>query len=168
MLSSVVIAYIGLGSNLDSPINQVQTALVELAGIRQCRLLKSSSLYCTAPFGPAGQPDYINAVAQLETSLSPSDLLLELQRLENQHRRVRRERWGPRTLDLDLLLYGDELINSENLIVPHAGLAERNFVLMPLFEIAPDLILPDNRALVDMVKKCSRDGLQQLSLIDTQ
>jgi 2-amino-4-hydroxy-6-hydroxymethyldihydropteridine diphosphokinase len=167
-MSSVVIAYIGLGSNLVAPVSQVQTAITELAGIRQSRLLKSSSLYQTAPLGPAGQPDYINAVAALQTPLSADELLTELQKLENRHQRVRRERWGPRTLDLDLLLYGDEVINSERLTVPHPGLSERNFVLIPLREIAPDLILPDNQALAELAQRCSRDGLQRLEVTDKE
>lgn len=167
-MSAAVIAYIGLGSNLEAPVNQVQTAITELAGIRQSRLLRSSSLYQTAPLGPAGQPDYINAVAALQTSLSADDLLTELQQLENRHQRVRRDRWGARTLDLDLLLYGDEIIKSERLTVPHPRLGERNFVLIPLLEIAPDLILPDNQALAELAMRCSRDGLQRLEVTDKE
>ncbi len=163
-MSAVVIAYIGLGSNLEAPVNQVETAITELARIRQSRLLRSSSLYRSAPLGPTDQPDYINAVAALQTSLLADELLTELQQLENSHQRVREERWGPRTLDLDLLLYGDEIIKSERLTVPHPGLSERNFVLVPLLEIAPDLILPDNQALVEMAKTISRDSLQQLTV----
>jgi len=165
-MSVVVIAYIGLGSNLEQPLKQVQAALSELDDLPQTRLLQGSSLYRSKPMGPSDQPDYINAVAALETGLAADELLRELQGLEVLHQRVREARWGPRTLDLDLLLYGDESIKSEHLTVPHAGLAERDFVLRPLFEIAPDLILPDNRALVDLLQGCSSHGLQRLENVD--
>lgn len=157
-----LIAYIGLGSNLDEPMDHVQRALSELDELSQTKLVAASSLYRTDPMGPAGQPDYINAVAAVQTRLSAEALLSELQHLETLHQRVRRERWGPRTLDLDLLLYGNYTINVEHLVVPHPGLAERNFVLIPLFEIAPDLILPDNRSLADLVDRCGVEGLEQL------
>jgi len=162
-----VTACIGLGSNLQSPIEQVRTALSELAELPQSRLLRASSLYRSAPMVTEGdavaQPDYINAVALIETTLSPHDLLHQLQRLEQRHQRVRERHWGPRTLDLDLLLYGDECINTPDLVVPHPGLCERNFVLIPLFEIAPDLRLPDNRALADLVAVCSSEGLERVA-----
>ena len=162
-----VTAAIGLGSNLQSPIDQVKSALRELNGLPQSTLLLASSLYRSAPMVAEGddavQPDYINAVALIETSLTPYELLQQLQQLEQSHRRVRERHWGPRTLDLDLLLYGDECINSRELVVPHPGLTERNFVLIPLFEIAPDLHLPDNRALVDLVASCSHEGLERLT-----
>lgn len=161
-MPEVVVVYIGLGSNLEKPIEQVQSALRELDDLAQTRLLQRSNLYCSDPMGPADQPDYINAVAAVETSLSPDELLSELQKLEAAHQRIRKERWGPRTLDLDLLLYGDQCISSEHLIVPHPGLSERNFVLIPLFEIAPNLILPDNRPLSDLIASCSNEGLQRL------
>jgi 2-amino-4-hydroxy-6-hydroxymethyldihydropteridine diphosphokinase len=161
-MADAVTAYIGLGSNLDHPRSQVQAALQELDGIRATRLLKASALYQSAPMGSKDQPDYINAVAAIETSLEPEMLLTQLQQLEASHQRVRKEHWGPRTLDLDLLLYGNELIHSERLTVPHPGLKERNFVLIPLYEIAPDLILPDNHTLAELVKTCSREGLQRL------
>lgn len=155
-------AYIGLGSNLDGPIEHVQRALRELDELTQTRLVIASNLYRSDPMGPVGQPDYINAVAAVQTRLDAEALLSELQCLEAQHKRVRREHWGPRTLDLDLLLYGNDTIHTQRLVVPHSGLAERNFVLIPLFEIAPDLILPDNRPLAELVKHCSQAGLKRL------
>lgn len=159
-----VSAYIGLGSNLQSPIGQISTALTELNGLPLSRVVRASSLYRSAPMVAAGdaviQPDYINAVVLIETTLMPQALLQQLQQLEQQHQRRRERRWGPRSLDLDLLLYGNESIDSSDLVVPHPGLCERNFVLIPLFEIAPDLILPDNRALVDLVALCSRVGIE--------
>ena len=159
-----VMAYIGLGSNLENPVGQVRVALGELNNLPQTRLRLQSSLYQSAPMSmsPANQPDYINAVAALETSLAADDLLSAMQGLELLHHRVRKERWGPRSLDLDLLLYGDECIVSEHLTVPHPGLAERVFVLVPLFEIAPALRLPDNRSLADLVEQCGSDGLTRI------
>jgi len=162
-MADAVTAFIGLGSNLDNPRSQVQIALQELDGDLAIRLIKASALYQSAPMGPADQPDYINAVAAIETTLSAEELLTELQQLEARHQRVRKEHWGPRTLDLDLLLFGDTVICNERLTVPHPGLKERNFVLIPLYEIAPDLILPDNRALVELIQCCSREGLQRLA-----
>ena len=157
-----IAACIGLGSNLQSPVEQVRTALTELNTLPQSHLLRASSLYRSSPMGPADQPDYINAVALIETTLTAHELLQQLQRIEQQHQRVRERHWGPRTLDLDLLLYGDECINSADLVVPHPGLCERNFVLIPLFEIAPDLRLPDNRMLVDVVAGCSHEELERI------
>ncbi len=162
MSAALVISYVGLGSNLENPVEQVKAALLELNNLPHTRLLLQSSLYQSAPMGPANQPDYINAVAALETSLAADDLLSALQGLELLHQRVRKERWGPRTLDLDLLLYGDQSINSEHLVVPHPGLAERDFVLLPLFEIAAALVLPDKQVLADLVGECSEANLQRL------
>jgi 2-amino-4-hydroxy-6-hydroxymethyldihydropteridine diphosphokinase len=108
------------------------------------------------------QPDYINAVAALITRLSPEDLLAKLQAIEQRHGRVREQHWGPRTLDLDLLLYGNQVIATPDLIVPHPGMLERNFVLIPLFEIAPKLQLPDNQSLEALAVACPRDGLERL------
>lgn len=133
-------AYVGLGSNLNDPARQVKSALAALNGIPETRCVRHSSLYRSTPLGRADQPDYINAVAMLDTRLSVRQLLTELQAMERIHGRVRgAEQWGPRTLDLDLLLYGDMQLESEELTVPHPRLAERSFVLYPLCEIAPDL-----------------------------
>ncbi len=156
--------YIGLGSNLDAPQQQVVRALEELATVPETRLLAHSSLYRSAPMGPADQPDYINAVALLETTLEAHSLLDKLQALEQLHQRVRLERWGPRTLDLDLLLYGDEQIQSPRLSVPHPGMAERNFVLWPLNEISPELHLPDGRSLAALLTECPIGTLERISL----
>ena len=135
----VTTAFIGIGSNLDNPLLQVQTALRELAQIPNTELIRSSSLYRTPPMGPPDQPDYINAVAALTTTLSPTELLDALQALEARHGRVRTIHWGPRTLDLDLLLYGNETVHTARLTVPHPGIAQRAFVVLPLAEIAPAL-----------------------------
>ncbi|KUJ87259.1 MAG: 2-amino-4-hydroxy-6-hydroxymethyldihydropteridine pyrophosphokinase [Halomonas sp. 54_146] len=134
-------AYIGLGSNLASPIDQVRQALSELATLPLSQLVAASSLYASRPVGPQDQPDFINAVAALDTRLSPLALLDQLQALEQQHRRRRQRHWGPRTLDLDLLLYADEHIDTPRLRVPHPQMNARAFVLVPLAEIAPTLVV---------------------------
>lgn len=155
-----VIAYIGLGSNLSDPARQVRQALETLSTSPEVTLLKKSGLYRSPPMGPAGQPDYVNAVAQLETRLAPHRLLDLLQAIEQQQGRVRNERWGPRTLDLDLLLYGDLRMEDERLAIPHPGMAQRAFVLYPLQEIAPDLVVPGLGALATLVGQCPEQGLQ--------
>jgi len=152
-------AYIGLGSNLADPRSQLLTAFDELARLPRSRLQATSSLYRSAPLGPPDQPDYLNAVAALETKLAPLALLAELQAIEAAHQRVRGERWGPRTLDLDLLLYADQRIDLPGLTVPHPGLPERSFVLYPLAEIAPALAIPGHGALDGLLEQCARGSL---------
>ena len=156
--------YIGLGSNLDAPREQVSRALQELATLPQSRLLAHSSLYRSDPMGPPDQPDYINAVALLESTLDADSLLTQLQTLERLHQRVRAGHWGPRTLDLDLLLYGDQKIRSERLSVPHPGMRERNFVLWPLAELSPGLQLPDGSRLAELLTECPIGTLERISL----
>ncbi len=155
-------AYIGLGSNLNNPEQQVRDAFVELDNISQTKLLEHSSLYASAPIGPAGQPDYINACALLQTELSPLDLLDALQSIENAHQRVRKEHWGPRTLDLDLLLFGDQSIDIERLKVPHPYLCERNFVLYPLADISVQAKMPSGITIESLKASCSDSGLKRL------
>lgn len=159
-----VTAYIGLGSNLQQPSEQVNQALQQLAKIPRTRLLTASPLYRSVPLGPADQPDYINAVAALATRLSPLALLDALQAIERQQGRVREsERWGPRTLDLDLLLYGDQQIHNDRLTVPHPGLGERNFVLYPLYDVAgEDLLIPGLDTLGHLLHACPKQGLELL------
>ena len=136
-------AYIGLGSNLNGPARQLEDTFAELDQIPETRLIKRSSLYRSAPFGGVEQPDFVNAAAALLTQLRPHDLLRELQRLEKARGRERvGVRWGPRILDLDLLVYSDQMIGDPELTVPHPGIGERNFVLLPLSEIAPNLSIP--------------------------
>lgn len=157
-------AYIGLGSNLEDPMRQVSEALQELHDIAQTRVAGCSSLYRSDPVGPPGQPDYINAVAALDTELEPEQLLDALQAIEQAHQRVRKVHWGPRTLDLDILLFGNRIIASERLTVPHAWMLERGFVLWPLAEIAPDLELPDGSLLSDHLAQCPLGTLEKISL----
>ena len=160
---AVVETYIALGSNLDDPVRQIRTAILTLNNLPKAMITAQSSLYKSAPMGPADQPAYINAVIQLRTDREPLELLAELQLIEDAHERKRNaERWGPRTLDLDIILYGNLTLRSEKLTIPHYGLTERNFVLIPLFEIAPQLILPDGTALKLLVDNCSTEGLERL------
>jgi len=136
-------AYIGLGSNLARPAQQIEEAFGLLAEVPGTRLFSVSSLYRSAPFGGIEQPDFVNAVAAVLTQLAPVELLHQLQDLENRQGRERDEtRWGPRVLDLDLLVYAGQTISEPGLFVPHPGIGERNFVLLPLEEIAPDLEVP--------------------------
>ncbi len=135
--------YIGIGSNLNSPVEQVETAFGLLGELPQSRLVARSSLYRSAPFGGIEQPDFVNAVAALETQLDARSLLGQLQHIEQSRGREHGgERWGPRIIDLDLLVYDDVVIDEPDLTVPHPGIAERNFVLLPLREIAPGLEIP--------------------------
>mgnify|MGYP006377843253 FL=1 len=155
--------YIGLGSNLAQPAEQLQAALSALADLPDSQLIAVSSLYASKPLGPADQPDYVNAVAALDTALEPLQLLDRLQQIELQQGRQREaERWGPRTLDLDILLFGDQLIDLPRLQVPHYHLQERPFVLYPLAEIAPELELPDGRSLAELLQNCPAQGLPRL------
>ncbi|MDX1399455.1 MAG: 2-amino-4-hydroxy-6-hydroxymethyldihydropteridine diphosphokinase [Oceanospirillum sp.] len=156
-------AYIGLGSNLEDPVQQLKTALKELNELADTRLIIASSLYSSKPVGPQDQPDFVNAVAMLETSLEPLELLDQLQALEQSHRRVRERHWGPRTLDLDLLLYDDSIIDHPRLIVPHAHMHERGFVLLPLAEISPNLSLPGKGSITDILPNIATDDLQILT-----
>lgn len=157
----MALAYIGLGSNLADPLAQVSRALAELSALPHTRLVERSAIYASKPVGPA-QPDFINAAALLDTQLSPLDLLDALQAIEQSHQRVRIEHWGPRTLDLDLLLYGDQVIASERLTVPHPYLTQRSFVLYPLADITPELHLPDGTHLPDLLRQCPPAGLIKL------
>jgi len=151
----MISAYIGLGSNLDHPERQLLQALEELDGISETRLHCASSLYTSVPMGPQDQPDYLNAVAEIRTGLAPLVLLDELQRIEDQHGRIRGQRWGARTLDLDLLLYGDQIIREQRLTVPHPGIALRAFVLKPLEEIAPGLLVPKLGVIKELSAACT-------------
>jgi len=157
-------AYIGLGSNLDDPLAQVQRALERLAELPDTRLIGQSRLYRSAPVGPEGQPDYINAVACLETALSPEILLDHLQQLEHQQGRVRTLRWGPRTLDLDILLYDALVLQTPRLTLPHPEMINRSFVLYPLADLAPDLILPTGQSLQSLLDGCPSTGLSVISV----
>ncbi|MFC2552950.1 MAG: 2-amino-4-hydroxy-6-hydroxymethyldihydropteridine diphosphokinase [Rodentibacter sp.] len=149
----MAIAYIALGSNLHTPREQLKRALNALAQLPQTQLMAVSSFYRSKPLGPQDQPDYLNAAVEISTALSPFALLDELQRIENEQGRVRLRRWGERTLDLDILLYGDEIIQTERLTVPHYDMHNREFVIVPLAEIAPNLILPNGQKLAELADR---------------
>ncbi|WP_445158705.1 2-amino-4-hydroxy-6-hydroxymethyldihydropteridine diphosphokinase [Halomonas sp. E14] len=151
-------AFIGLGSNLDDPIRQVRRAAEALGKLPLTERLGVSRLYASRPVGPQDQPDFINAVALLRTRLSPLALLDQLQALEQRHRRVRQRHWGPRTLDLDLLLYGKQRIDVARLRVPHPELCRRAFVLIPLAELAAELTLPDGQAVAALARHVGAEG----------
>jgi 2-amino-4-hydroxy-6-hydroxymethyldihydropteridine diphosphokinase len=153
--------YIGLGSNLADPAEQLREAIKALAQLPQTRLSGVSAFYASDSL-LAGQPRYTNAVAALDTSLEPLALLDALQAIENDQGRERLERWGPRTLDLDIVLFGDRLIDEPRLKVPHYHLHARAFVLYPLAELAPGITLADGRALDDLLADCPFTGLERL------
>jgi 2-amino-4-hydroxy-6-hydroxymethyldihydropteridine diphosphokinase len=139
----VTVAYIALGSNLDDPVRQVRDGIADLGHLPDTTVEARSSLYRSRPVGPQDQPDYINAVVRLETALTAITLLHHMQSIELKHGRRRDgQHWGPRTLDLDLLLFGDETIALEELKVPHPEMARRAFVLQPLLDIAPAIRIP--------------------------
>ena len=163
MSAGAVAAFIGLGSNLGEPERQIRRALVELDGLAHSRLTGQSPLYGSRPVGPPGQPDYVNAVAGLDTTLQPHALLEALQAIERSHDRVRGERWGARTLDLDLLLYGERQIDTPVLQVPHPQLHLRAFVLLPLYDLAPDLELPGLGPLADYLPQLPGGDLWRLA-----
>lgn len=156
-------AFIGIGANLGDPQRQVLSAIDELHRLEKTRVGAVSALYRSTPMGPQDQPDYINAVCMLETGLTADMLLAVLQAIETRHGRIRSgERWGPRTLDLDILLYGDQTIDSPHLRIPHPGLAERDFVLHPLAEIAPGLQVPGLGPIAELLRGCPGHRLKRL------
>lgn len=164
-MATLVRAYIGLGSNLADPVQQVTRALDELSVLPQSQLVARSGLYRSAPLGPSDQPDYINAVAAIDTQLDTKALLHHMHNLEAQHGRIRAaERWGPRTLDLDLLLYGNVISNDAELTLPHPGAHQRAFVLAPLCAIAPQCTIPGKGRAVDLLRAC---GVQLIERVDS-
>jgi 2-amino-4-hydroxy-6-hydroxymethyldihydropteridine diphosphokinase len=158
----VTIAYIGIGSNLDDPQAQVLRAFEELAGLPRTRVSARSSLYRSAPVGYAAQPDFINAVAALDTELSAGQLLSELQGIEARHARSRSFANAPRTLDLDLLLFGQDSIRQPGLMVPHPRMHERAFVLRPLAEIAPGVAIPGRGAAAACLAACANQKVERI------
>ena len=151
-------AYIALGSNMAGPHDQLDRALESLSSIPDIQIVAVSDRYQTPAIGPS-QPDYINAAAQLQTSLSPESLLDTLQSIEQQQNRVRTVRWGPRTLDLDILLYDNIVQDTERLTIPHPRMAERAFVLLPLADINCQLALPGGKTVSQLLANCSVQGI---------
>lgn len=159
------LAYIALGSNLDNPLLQVSKAIEALASLGHINA--RSSWYRSQAIGPndasgSTQPDYINGVLALATTLDAESLLAALQSIEHAHGRTRTVRWGARTLDLDILLFNNDIMTTEQLLIPHPRLAQRNFVVHPLHEIAPGLVLPDGRRIADLYASLSGEGLEKL------
>jgi 2-amino-4-hydroxy-6-hydroxymethyldihydropteridine diphosphokinase len=161
--SLITECYVGLGSNLDNPYAHVLDALWDIDQIEQTDLDSFSSLYTSRPMGPQNQPPYVNAAACLHTRLDAQSLLEALQAIEQSHGRVRKEeQWGPRTLDLDILLFGNQSIRNQTLTVPHPGIAQREFVLYPLHELNKNLMIPNLGRIHRIKTRCYRNGLIQL------
>ena len=155
--------YLGLGANLNSPKKQLDNAVIALKSLPNSEFIACSHYYASKPMGPQDQPDYVNAVACINTLLEPEQLLDLTQAIELKHGRVRKaERWGARTLDIDILLFGEHILNTERLTVPHYGLNEREFVIYPLQEIAPELILPSGASIQQIANTLPLNDLQQL------
>jgi 2-amino-4-hydroxy-6-hydroxymethyldihydropteridine diphosphokinase len=155
-------AYIGVGSNMGDSVARVHAAFAALAVVPQSRLVARSRLYRTRPFGPVEQGDFINAAAGLLTQLTPEQLLTAIRDIETAQGRVRAERWGPRTLDLDLLVYGKQCVQTAELTVPHPGIAERGFVLAPLADIAPTLQVPGVGRVDELLHRLPDTGIAEV------
>ncbi len=154
--------YIAIGSNLASPLEQVNAALAALAEIPDSQIVAVSPFYRTPPLGPQDQPDYLNAAVALDTDLAPETLLDHTQRIELQQGRERKaHRWGPRTLDLDIMLFGDRQIATPRLTVPHYDMKNRAFMLLPLVHIAPDACFPDGVKIADILANLDPSGISR-------
>jgi 2-amino-4-hydroxy-6-hydroxymethyldihydropteridine diphosphokinase len=160
--STAHVAYVGLGSNLEDPVAQLRRTLAALGELPGTRLRSASGLYRTPPWGLLEQPEFVNAVAELHTTLGVRSLLEALQSLERAAGRAREQRWGPRVLDLDLLLYDALQLDEPGLHLPHPRLHERAFVLVPLAEIAPGLQVPGRGAVAALLAAVDRAGIQAL------
>lgn len=161
--------YIGLGSNLHEPLRQIRRAIQALERIPATHIVADSGLYSSKPLVPASgaiaQADYLNAVVKIETQLGPHELLDYLQQVEQEQGREREQRWGPRTIDLDILLFDDRQTRDERLILPHPGIAQRSFVLYPLHSIDATLDIPGHGMLGELISNCPRDGLRYLGTL---
>ncbi|MEM9103572.1 MAG: 2-amino-4-hydroxy-6-hydroxymethyldihydropteridine diphosphokinase [Pseudomonadota bacterium] len=158
-----ITAYIGLGSNIDDRKRHIVTAIDEINLLNAVHVMKRSSIYRSPPMAGMTQPDYFNAVIQVNTSLSPFELLSALQMIEDTHGRTRTVKWGSRTLDLDLLVFGNAMIDTHVLTVPHYGLKERDFVLAPLCEIDEALVLPDGSRIKQLLSELNKISAHKLS-----
>ncbi|HHT00059.1 MAG TPA: 2-amino-4-hydroxy-6-hydroxymethyldihydropteridine diphosphokinase [Thiomicrospira sp.] len=155
--------YIGLGSNLANPVEQLNTALQSIDKITSTKLVKVSSFYGSKPLGPQDQPDFVNAVCQIQTGLSAFELLEKLQKIEIEQGRIKKRHWGERLIDLDILLFADEVIHSEHLTIPHSQITFRDFVLIPLAEIAPGLVIPEFGNIQNLINTLDESYLIALS-----
>ncbi len=156
-------AFLGLGSNLNSPSRQIKAALKAIAKLPGTQLVCCAPWYQSIAIGPGSQPRYINTVVEIDTVLKPRALLQVLQQVEKRQGRKRIVRWGPRTLDIDILLYAKQTLKTQQLQIPHPRLGERNFVLYPMADIAPELSLPDGTPLAKLLANCSPEGIVRLS-----
>ncbi|XKM14088.1 2-amino-4-hydroxy-6-hydroxymethyldihydropteridine diphosphokinase [Orbaceae bacterium ac157xtp] len=154
-------AYIALGANLGDPLTQANLALKAIKQIPNTQCVAVSPLYRSKPLGPQDQPDYLNAVIELDTQLAPLDLLHALQQIESQLGRERKDiRWGARTIDLDILLFGDLVVQSAELTVPHYDMKNREFVIYPLYDLAPNLIFPDGEKIANIIKRLDKNEMK--------
>ena len=160
--SALITAFVALGSNLGDPAAQIRRAMQALAAMPETRLVRRSSLYRNPPAGYLDQPEFVNAVARIETRLAPRDLLERLLAIEHAHGRVREFPNGPRTLDLDILLYGERIVREPGLTIPHPRMLERAFVLVPLAEIAPEAMVPGDGRIADLIKNVDASALVKL------
>lgn len=152
------IVYIGLGSNLEQPHQQIKKAIQSLHELDAITVIRNAGYFESKPMGPDNQPDYVNTVVELETTLSATELLNQCQQIESKQGRVKTRHWGERTIDLDVLLYGKEQINLENLIVPHVGLCQRDFVFKPLLKLNKNIEIPGKGLLQDIIEKNKSDN----------
>jgi len=157
----MTLAYVGLGANIGEPRRQLQAALQEIGALPDSRITGTSGFYRSAPVGHADQPDFLNAVVELDTDLPPALLLENLQKIEQSHGRTRPYAGAPRTLDLDLLLYGDETIDSARLTVPHPRMHERAFVLQPLLDLVPAISVPGKGLARSLLSACSSQKIEK-------
>jgi 2-amino-4-hydroxy-6-hydroxymethyldihydropteridine diphosphokinase len=148
--------YLGIGSNKNHPYFRINTVLKQINRIKSTNIVKKSSLYITKPLGPQAQPDFINSVIEIRTNLEPLKLLHELQNLERLHNRKKTKRWGPRSMDIDILIYNNIIMNTDKLVIPHPGLEYRDFVLMPLYEITSYRFeIPKYGKIITLIKNLS-------------
>ncbi len=149
--------YIGLGSNIEQPYQQIKAAIVALDALPETRVIKDSGYFKSRPMGPEDQPDYVNAVVEIETVINADALLQHCQHIEKQQGRVKLRRWGERCIDLDILLYADAQIQTENLTVPHPGICLRDFVFLPLLNLNPDVQVPGRGLLSDVAESAAQE-----------
>jgi len=162
----LAVVFLGLGSNLGDPKANVCEAVERLSAHPDLRFVRMSSLYLTAPVGYTDQPDFINAVAVVETDLSPAEVRELTHEIENDMGRTRNFRWGPRVIDIDVLLYDSDVVSTPDLTIPHASMMERAFVMIPLAEVAPYLVLPDGRTTVEVARELGDQGVVRLRETD--
>ena len=148
--------YLGIGSNKNHPYFRINTVLRQINRIKSTNIVKKSGLYVTKPLGPQAQPNFINSVIEIKTNLEPLELLYELQNLEKLHNRKKTKRWGPRSMDIDILIYNNLIMNTNKLVIPHPGLKYRDFVLIPLYEITSyGYEIPKYGKIITLIKNLS-------------